>query len=208
MRQAERVARQPRMELADCVHHVTTRGPTELDPFVDDEAREQLLGGVGKVAGEYGWTALAYSVLTSRYHLVVHVTDESLGVGMLKLHARYARWLNRLLDRRGRVWADRFGSRPVRSSRHLANAVVYVDLNAIDAGLAAAPGEWAWDSAGANTGIAPARAWHDPERARSAVGYGGHEAGRLYHDLLRARVSLGGHPSAGDRRSPLYDHDP
>ncbi len=204
------MARRPRTELPDWIHHVTCRGPTELHPFPDPEEREQFLGGVGKVASEYGWSSLAYSTLTTHYHLVVHVPDESLGAGMQKLHTRYARWLNARLGRRGRVWADRFYSRPVQSPQHLANAIVYVDLNALDAGLATRVAEWRWDSVRANTGQDQPRAWHDPERARAAVGLSGPRAAELYRAILSSRVSpgglsLGGHPSDRPR---LYDPGP
>lgn len=185
------MVRIPRIAVPDCLHHVTTRGPTELAPFPDGESRDQFLESLGKVADESGWMALAYSVLSTHYHVLVHVPDDSLSAGMHKLHTRYARWLNRRAGRRGRVWADRFGSRPLRSGQHVANAIVYVDLNAVEAGLAEEVGGWEWDSASANAGLRAPRRWHDPERARAAVGVGeGPMSGEEYRSLLQARSSL------------------
>jgi hypothetical protein len=134
---------------------------------------------------------------------------------MHKLHTRYARWFNRHAGRRGRVWADRFGSRPVRSGQHLANTIVYIDLNAVEAGLVDEVGSWQWDSAGANCGLAAPRPWHDPERARASVALGRERTTREdYLAILRARstraehkpwnpspesLSLGGQPSSRRR---------
>lgn len=186
-----RMVRVSRIAVPDCLHHVTTRGPTELAPFPDGASREQFLGCFGKVAGENGWTALAYSVLSTHYHVLVHVPDDSLSAGMHKLHTRYALWLNRRAGRRGRVWADRFGSRPLRSGQHVANAIVYVDLNAVEAGLTEEVGGWQWDSASANAGLSAPRPWHDPGRARTALGFAAETtAGAEYRDLLQARLSL------------------
>jgi hypothetical protein len=72
-----------------------------------------------------------YSLQTTHAHLLIEATDaRALGRGMMAVGARIARALNRTFGRRGRVLADRFHSRILRTPREVRNALAYVLLNA------------------------------------------------------------------------------
>jgi len=61
---------------------------------------------------------------------------------MRNLQAAYARWYNRVNDRRGRFWADRFKSVCLQQGNAVLDCMLYVDLNPIRAGLVERPEEW------------------------------------------------------------------
>jgi len=61
---------------------------------------------------------------------------------MRNIQAAFARWYNRSYDRRGRFWADRFKSVLLGDLRAVLDCMLYVDLNAVRAGLAERPEEW------------------------------------------------------------------
>ena len=72
-----------------------------------------------------------YSIQRDHAHLLVEANGrEALGRGMKSLAARFARAVNRALGRSGRVLADRYHLRVLRTPREVRNALAYVLLNA------------------------------------------------------------------------------
>jgi REP-associated tyrosine transposase len=72
-----------------------------------------------------------YSLQTTHAHLLVEATDPgALARGMMAIGARLARALNRTFGRFGRVLAERFHARILRTPREVRNALAYVLLNA------------------------------------------------------------------------------
>ncbi len=72
-----------------------------------------------------------YSLQDDHAHLVVEAEDrEALGRGMKAIGARLARAVNRVFRRTGRVLADRYHLRVLKSPSQVRNALAYVLLNA------------------------------------------------------------------------------
>ncbi|TMA24175.1 MAG: hypothetical protein E6J88_11555 [Deltaproteobacteria bacterium] len=75
----------------------------------------------------FGMRIVHYSIQGNHLHLIVEAEDrESLAKGMQGLAIRIAKTLNRLFDRAGHVWADRYHSHVLRTRREVANALRYV----------------------------------------------------------------------------------
>jgi len=73
-----------------------------------------------------GLRVIEFSVLGNHLHLLVEAdSDASLARGMQGLTIRIAKGVNRVLGRRGIVWADRFHARALRTPREVRNALVY-----------------------------------------------------------------------------------
>jgi len=71
-----------------------------------------------------------YSVQENHVHLIVEAEDaKSLASGVRGLVVRIARRVNRVLQRRGRFWADRWHGRALNGPRQVRNALVYVLQN-------------------------------------------------------------------------------
>src|SRR5262245_46464991 len=72
-----------------------------------------------------------YSVQETHIHLVVEAaTTQALSSGLRSLTIRIARRVNRMLFRRGPVFADRWHARPLTSPRAVRHVLVYVLANA------------------------------------------------------------------------------
>jgi putative transposase len=68
-----------------------------------------------------------YSVMSNHLHLLVEAASaRALSRSMQSITIRLAKRLNALLRRSGRVFADRYRSRSLRSPREVRNALVYV----------------------------------------------------------------------------------
>jgi putative transposase len=79
----------------------------------------------------FGLRVIEFTVLGNHLHLVVEAdTDEALSRGMQGLNIRIAKALNRLMARKGRVFADHYHSRLLRTPTELVNAIAYVLGNA------------------------------------------------------------------------------
>jgi REP element-mobilizing transposase RayT len=71
------------------------------------------------------------SIQADHVHLIAEANDCcALGRGMKSIAARLARAVHRAFTRRGRVLADRFHARALRTPREVRNALAYVLLNA------------------------------------------------------------------------------
>ena len=58
---------------------------------------------------------------------------------MRNMQAAFARWYNHSFGRKGRFWADRFKSTLLMDGQAVLDAMLYVDLNGVRAGLAEKP---------------------------------------------------------------------
>ncbi len=67
---------------------------------------------------------------------------------MKELKQRFSRYYNKLHERRGYFWGDRFKSVIVENGDTLINCLAYIDLNPIRAGLAEKPEDYRWSSIG------------------------------------------------------------
>jgi hypothetical protein len=71
-----------------------------------------------------------YSLQGNHAHLIVEAADaEALGRGMMSTASRLARAVNRVFSRKGRVLADRYHARVLKTPREVRNALAYVLLN-------------------------------------------------------------------------------
>lgn len=78
-----------------------------------------------------GFRLVHYSVQKGHLHLMVEAADQqSLSRGMQGLSIRIARQLNRLLGRQGKVFADRYHARELKSPLEVKRALLYLFNNA------------------------------------------------------------------------------
>jgi putative transposase len=79
----------------------------------------------------FGLRIIEFSVLGNHLHLVVEAdSSAALSRGMQGLNIRIAKALNRLIRRRGSVFADHYHPRVLRTPTELVNAIAYVLGNA------------------------------------------------------------------------------
>ncbi|MBL8857690.1 MAG: transposase [Planctomycetes bacterium] len=94
--------------------------------------RDALVAGCGR----HGLRIVHYSAMTNHVHLVCEAPNErALSCGMKGLCVRIARGLNGLWGRTGRVIADRYHARALKSPREVRNALHYLLHNARHHGI-------------------------------------------------------------------------
>ena len=143
--------RRPRVIIPGVAHHVTQRGNNRQQIFFSDADRRFYLHLLTRHSVRYGTRILGYCLMTNHVHLVVLPEREnSLARTFGRAHSEYALALNQTAGRTGHLWQNRFFSCPL-DARHLENAIRYVDLNPVRAGLTATPWDWGWSSARAHS---------------------------------------------------------
>ena len=82
------------------------------------------------VHGRRGFRLAEYAILGNHLHLIVEASDErQLARGLQSLEIRVAKALNRMMGRRGPVFADRYHAHILRTPTEVKNALRYVRGN-------------------------------------------------------------------------------
>jgi REP-associated tyrosine transposase len=106
--------------------HVTLRARPSVDlrRFPEHAAiRESMQLGRDR----FGFHLVHYSIQKDHLHLIAEVADRrALSRGMQGLAIRLAKAVNRVNGERGRVFADRYHARALRTPREVRNALAYV----------------------------------------------------------------------------------
>src|SRR5256712_7976967 len=109
--------------------HVTLRAVRGLPSLRGMRLFRALRSGLA-AASAATFRVVHFSVQTNHVHLLVEAEGpRALGRGMQGLGIRLAKAINRRLGRRGRVWAERYHGRALRTPREVRHGLVYVLLN-------------------------------------------------------------------------------
>ncbi|HEY5675995.1 MAG TPA: transposase [Myxococcales bacterium] len=107
--------------------HVTLRVREEVWNLRSRRAFRRLRDALAAAWGRFGVRIVQFSIQGNHVHLIVEADDdEALSRGIQGLAIRIARALNRMMRRKGRVLADHFFSRMLKTPTEVANAIRYV----------------------------------------------------------------------------------
>ena len=96
---------------------------------------------------------VAYCLMPNHVHLVVVPADgDQLHCAIGATHGQYAQRVNRMRNQSGHFWQGRFFS-SVLNSEYFINAIRYVELNPVRAGLAVKAEDYWWSSAPVHCGL-------------------------------------------------------
>lgn len=144
------MARLARVVIPGLPHHVTQRGNGRRDVFFSDDDRRMYLAILRDHCRRNDLSMLAWCLMTNHVHLVVIPEHEnSLAAAFGRTHNEYAHWLHVKQRRIGHLWQNRFHSCPLER-RHLWDAIRYVEVNPVRAGMVESAADWRWSSADAH----------------------------------------------------------
>jgi putative transposase len=126
------VKHEPRAPLASRhPAHVTMKLRGGLPKLRQKAEHAALRGAFTKGKDRFGFRLVHYVVLNDHMHFVVEAQSrDALRRGAQGLAIRIARALNKLWARKGKVFADRYHDRVLKTPREVRNALVYVLHNA------------------------------------------------------------------------------
>lgn len=142
----------PRIEIVGATYHVNAKAVHGTPLFADESDRALFLRLLGAQARKSEWCVLAYSLMTTHFHLLLRLEKPTLSSGFHRLNSLYARLYNKRHGRRGALWQRRFYDVMIETEPHLYEAIRYIALNAPRANLCTAAEDWPWCGYGAAVG--------------------------------------------------------
>ncbi len=127
-------------------HHVTQRGNRRQKTFFNRKDYAVYRDWLAESCDRAKCEIWAYCLMPNHVHVIIVPSDEDgLRKTFADLHRRYTARINARLQITGYLWQGRYGS-VVMDEDHLLDAIRYVSLNPVRAGLVQQAEEWAWSS--------------------------------------------------------------
>jgi putative transposase len=175
-----------RGDLAAGTYHVTTRSGGPIAIFTDDVDRTAFCTNLLRTIKQCNWICRAFCLMTTHYHLLVDVPENSLQSGMRRLNGCYAKRFNRRHGRVGHLFGERYYAGLVESDGHMLQLLRYIARNPVNGGLAPTPADWRWSSYRGCVGLDAGFPFVDSSLLRE---YFGHDEPRAI-ELIRQFVEI------------------
>ena len=140
------MSRPLRLEFADALYHVTSRGNERKSIFLNEQDFLLFLEILSKVCKQFNWIIHAYCLMTNHYHLLVETPDANLAKGMRQLNGVFTQSFNRNHHTVGHRLQGRYKAILVDKDDYLLELCRYIVLNPVRAHMVASPNEWKWCS--------------------------------------------------------------
>ena len=138
--------RVPRVDVPGALYHVMDRGNDRQPIFRADRDRRDFLRRLSQLACQRAFRLFAYCLLDNHFHLLLESTERRLGHSMGRLLTGYVVTYNRLHNRTGHLFQDRFKAPLCDSEAYLLELIRYIHLNPVGAGIVALPEQYRWSS--------------------------------------------------------------
>jgi REP element-mobilizing transposase RayT len=182
------MARPLRIEFADALYHVTSRGNERRPIFRTIRDRQTFLLFLGIAASRFRWSVTAWTLMTNHFHLVIRTAEPNLSKGMHWLNSAYVNWFNRVHKRCGHLFQGRFKGILIDSETYFADVLRYVVLNPVRAKMCERPEDYRWSSYRATAGLETAPDWLDLASVYQLFGPDGETAQPAYRDFVLAKI--------------------
>ncbi len=118
---------------------------------------------LGQAVQRFGWSLMAWVLMTNHFHLVIQTHEPNLSRGMHWLNSTYAGWFNHRHGRCGHLFQGRFKSFLIERETYLREVLRYLVLNPVRAGMVTLPENYRWSSYRSTAGLDLAEKWLDTD---------------------------------------------
>ena len=140
------MSRPLRIEYAEALYHITSRGNARENIYLTDDDRLNFLKILKQVCETYNWICHAYCLMDNHYHLLIETPEGNLSRGMRQLNGVYTQTFNSSNNRVGHVFQGRFKGILVEKQSYLLELCRYIVLNPVRAKMVRDVKKWAWSS--------------------------------------------------------------
>jgi len=131
------MARRVRLDAPLVAHHVMLRGLDGARIFLDVDDHQDFVDRLVRLLPACDARCLAWALMPNHVHLVIQTDHGELSRLMRRINTGYAVRFNRVYERRGYVFQNRFRSRIVTGDADLIGLIRYVHRNPLEGGLVA-----------------------------------------------------------------------
>jgi len=147
------MARPLRIHAPGVAVHVVSRGDDRRPIFLDPRDYARYLEVLSRGLRRFGVKCHFWCLMGNHLHLVLTPDTQPLARLMQQVNSSYCEWFNAQYGRVGHVLQGRYYARLIEDGSYFLNAVRYLALNPVAAGLVARPEDWPWSSYGALLGL-------------------------------------------------------
>ena len=122
------------------------RGIDHGQVFFADSDRVEIGQRLADIYERFHISTLAYCLMTTHYHLLLHCPDGRLSEAMQRLGSLYTRHVNDRVGRDGALFRGRFASRVITDDAYLLAACRYIHRNPLDLPGVGGLDEYRWSS--------------------------------------------------------------
>lgn len=146
--------RLPRNNIKTSYFHVMVQGIDKEYIFNRKIDIKYYISILYELKDELNIKIIAYCIMNNHAHLLIHTNDVSnLTKYMHKTNTKYAIYYNKIHDRVGYVFRNRFKSEGIYSERQLYNCISYIYNNPVKAKICRTPEEYPYSNAKYYKGI-------------------------------------------------------
>lgn len=130
------MSRVPRNYYSANFFHVIVQGIKKEYIFCEEKYIKKYIDNLFKYKSRYNITIIAYCIMNNHAHLLLYCNDILNISGFMKsVNTSYALFYNKLQNRVGYVFRDRFVSEPINTKRYLLNCIAYIHNNPVKANI-------------------------------------------------------------------------
>lgn len=133
-------------------YHIIQRGNERKNIFSCDADKFRFLDILAKTREKYNFLLYCYCLMNNHIHLLVNDNGNDISKLMKSINVSYVSYFNRVYERCGHLFQDRFRSEIVDNDPYLLQVSRYIHNNPVKAGIVARPGEYRWSSYNAYVG--------------------------------------------------------
>lgn len=138
--------RQSRLVIPGVAMHITQRGNFRSKVFIDDEDKAYYIRIFLFYKKKFKVKLYAWCLMDNHVHFILEPSNlKGLALLFKSLNVKYGHYINKKLNRKGRVWEGRFYS-CLLDAEHLYEAIRYVELNPFRANMESEIGTYYWSS--------------------------------------------------------------
>ena len=127
--------RSARLHAVGDFHHVMSHGIDSLNLFENDSDCQVFKNILDENLKKYDCSCYAFALMDNHYHLLLRPSNNDFSKMMRKINTSYAKYINKIRNRRGYVFWDRFKSIPTRDLNYVRTLVLYIHRNPIRSGV-------------------------------------------------------------------------
>lgn len=129
------------------IHHIISRCNNEEFLFKNERDFLMYLNMIYKHKKVFDFKLFHYQLMHNHIHLQVEVGERgSISDVVHSINGEFARWYNDTHRRKGHFWQERFKSTLIDNEIYFLRCGIYIELNAVRAGLVDMPQQWKYSS--------------------------------------------------------------
>lgn len=140
------MARPYRLQMEDCLYHITSRGDNKKKIYISDYDYEKFLEYLLIAKDKFKFYIYSYCLMGNHYHLFIETPQANLSRIMHYMNTSYTSYYNKKKNKSGHLFQGRYKSLVVDGDSYFLELTRYIHLNPVKAKIVSLPEKYRWSS--------------------------------------------------------------